>query len=241
MNLYSFLHIIFCHLQTKIFLLLPFQLGCLLFLLPSLLSPLYVKCHSATSSGGLPCPSCLCLSITPLSSLFPQHLSIRTNHVTLTSVFTRVLRGGGVSTAVGRGFLPIPRGRAQYPGWLSTPRCGVPSGLQKRPHLFRAERSAQGEAICGCSALSRGYKGEQKQEGAWRGGRTASGGWADGHRSGLVHPWVWTSLGAEWCGGRACSRMTMKTLRPSAQPCPMTRWSPPSGSPRISLNAVQLT
>ena len=181
--------------------------------------------------AGLPCPSCLCFSITPLSSLFPQHLSIRTNHVTLTSVFTRVLRSGGISTAVGRGFLPIPRGRAQSPGWLGTPRCGVPSGLQKRPHLFRAARSAQGEAICGCSALSRGYKGEQKQEGAWRGGRTASWAWADGHRSGLVHPWVWTSIGAEWCRGRACSLMTMMTLRPSAQPLfydPLvpTLWAP---------------
>lgn len=49
------------------------------------------------------------------------------------------------------------------------------------------------------------------------------------------------SLGAARCGGRACSLMAMMTLRPSAQPLSCDRSSPPSGSPRISLNTAQST
>ena len=71
MNLYSFPHIIFCHL----FSLLPFQSGRLFCLLPDLLPPLYLRRHGAPSSEWPSLSTCLCFSIAPLSSLFSQHLS----------------------------------------------------------------------------------------------------------------------------------------------------------------------
>ena len=48
-------------------------------------------------------------------------------------------------------------------------------------------------------------KRSRNEMGACGGGRTASWGWAHGHRSGLVHPRVGASLGAERCRGRTCS------------------------------------
>lgn len=195
--------------------------------------------------AGIPCPSCLCFSIMPLSSLFPQHLFITTNYVTLTSVFTRVLRSRGISTAVREALCQFPGvGPGLHDG--SAPHAeeshqGFSSPPEKAPPLHGGEECPRRDSLWVLSSLQRVQSINRR--GAWRGGRTASWGWADGHRSGFVHPRVWTSLGAERCGGRACSLMTMMTLRPSAQPLSYDRLVPTLCVPEHLLKrcAVDLT
>lgn len=124
---------------------------------------------------------------------------------------------------------------AQHPTLRSPP---------KRPHLFRVARSDRGLSLgaqLSPEATKRSRNGKGHGQGAGQSpgdGRTVTD--PASSTLGPGHPRGCAGRGAR-CGGRACSLMVMMTLRPSAQPLSCDRSSPPSGSPRISLNAAQST
>ena len=87
---------------------------------------------------------------------------------------------------------------AQHPTLRSPVRAsGVPP---KRPHLFRVARGAEERLSVGAQLSPEATTRSRNKMGACRGGRNASWGRADGHRSGFAHPRVGASLGAERWG-----------------------------------------